>query len=58
MSPFEQQEVIFTNHTSERGLMSKINKEHKELDINKPVNPIEKWGTNLNRILNRVFLHF
>ena len=44
---------IFTNHTSDRGLFSEIDKELKKLDIKKPNNPTKKWGTDINRILNR-----
>ena len=33
--------------------ISKIYKELKKLDTNNPNNPIKKWGTELNRILNR-----
>ena len=33
-------EKIATNSTSDRGLLSKIYKELKKLDINKPNNPV------------------
>jgi hypothetical protein len=36
------------NPTSDRGLISKIYKEVKKLDINKPNNPILKWETEMN----------
>jgi hypothetical protein len=40
---------IFTNSTSDRGLISKIYKELKKLVINKPNNLILKCGTDINR---------
>jgi hypothetical protein len=40
---------IFTNPTSDRGLIFKIYKELKKLDSRKPNNPIKKWGTELNK---------
>jgi hypothetical protein len=39
---------IFTNPTSDRRLISKINKELTKLITKKPNNPIKKWGTELN----------
>ena len=39
---------------SNRGLISKLHQEVNKLDTNKSNNPIKKWGTELNRILNRV----
>ena len=46
-------EKIFTNHTSDRGLISNIYKELKKLDTREPNNTIKKWGTELNK----EFLH-
>ena len=46
-------EKIFTNPTSDRGLISKIYKELKKLVIKRTHNPIKnKWSTNLNRELS------
>jgi hypothetical protein len=42
-------EKIFTNPTTDRGLISNVYKELKKLDSREPNNPIKKWGTELNR---------
>ena len=42
-------EKIFTNPTSDKGLISKIYKELKKLDFKILINSIKKWGTELNR---------
>jgi hypothetical protein len=42
-------EKIFTNPTSDRGLISNIYKELKKLDPRELNNPILKWGTELNK---------
>jgi hypothetical protein len=39
---------IFTNPTSDRGLISKIYKELKKLTTKNPNNPNKKWGIELN----------
>ena len=44
----EAKAKIFTNPASNRGLISKIYKDLKKLDINKPNNPFKRWGTKLN----------
>ena len=40
---------IFTNPSSDKGLISKKYKELKKLDTKTLINPIKKWGTELNR---------
>ena len=42
-------ERIFTNPTSDRGLISNIYKELKKLNPRELYNPIKKWGTDLNK---------
>jgi len=42
-------EKIFTNPTTDRGLISKIYKELKKLDCRETNNPIKKWGSELNK---------
>ena len=42
-------EMVLTTPTSDKGLISKINKELKKLDIKILNNPFKKWGTELNR---------
>ena len=46
-------ENIFTKPTSDRGLINKIYKELKKLDINNSNNSIKTWSTKWSRILNR-----
>ena len=42
-------ERIFTYAKSDRGLISNIYKELKEVDSRKSNNPIKKWGSELNK---------
>jgi hypothetical protein len=42
-------ERIFTNLKSDKGLISNIYQELKRMDSRKPNNPIEKWGSELNK---------
>ena len=42
-------EKIFTSSSSDKGPISKIDKELKKLDTKTLINPIKKWGTELNR---------
>jgi hypothetical protein len=42
-------ESIVTNPKSDRGLISNIYKELKKVDSKKSNNPIENWGSELNK---------
>lgn len=44
-------EKTFTNHTAGRGLIPKLHKVLKKLDIKKLNNSVKKWSTDLNKKL-------
>jgi hypothetical protein len=51
--PPTEWEKIFSSYTSDKGLITRIYREHKKLNSPKINEPIKKWATELNRTFSK-----
>jgi hypothetical protein len=51
--PPTEWEKIFASYTSDKGLITRMNREFKKLNSLKINDPLEKWATELNRTFSK-----
>jgi hypothetical protein len=51
--PPKEWEKIFASYTSDKGLITRKNREHKKLNSPKINEPMKKWITELNRSFSK-----
>jgi hypothetical protein len=51
--PSTEWEKIFASYTSDKGLITRIYREHKKLNSPKINEPIKKWATELDRTISK-----
>jgi hypothetical protein len=55
--PTTEWEKIFASYTSDKGLITRIYKEFKNLNSPKIIEPIKKWATELIRTFSKGEIH-
>jgi hypothetical protein len=51
--PPTEWEKIFTGYPSDKGLITRVYREHKKLNFPQISKPVKKWATELNRTFSK-----